>query len=47
MASATAALELAAVRGASVARVEYVTTFLDDSLRITRCGRQTLIHSRV
>jgi hypothetical protein len=35
------------VRGPGAARVAYEVTFVDAGLRITRCGRQLLLHRRV
>jgi hypothetical protein len=36
-----------AVRGAGVTRVIYDVTFVDDSLRVTRCGDQLMVHRRM
>jgi hypothetical protein len=34
------------VRGSNAARVVYEVTYLDAGLRVTRCGRQLLVHRR-
>lgn len=36
-----------AVRGAGATRVIYDVTFVDDTLRVTRCDDQLLVHRRV
>lgn len=36
-----------AVRGAGATRVMYDVTFVDDTLRVTRCDDQLLLHRRV
>lgn len=35
------------VRGVGVTRVIYDVTYVDDALRVTRCGDQLLLHRRV
>ena len=39
-------LQIERVRGSDAARVVYEVTYLDANLRITRCGRQLMIHRR-
>ncbi len=36
-----------AVRGPGATRVIYDITYVDDSLRVTRCGDQLLLHRRL
>ena len=38
--------QIEAARGPSAARVEYLVTFVDAQLRVTRCGRQVMVHRR-